>query len=54
MKIKCEIELDLETGGYGFRVENLTRPGEPVDFGRLRKILERVLDDMDQQVVEDG
>ena len=34
MNIKCEIELDTETGNYGFKVNNLAEPGEAVDYLR--------------------
>lgn len=44
MKVKCEILLETETGEYELKVHNVSNPGEPVDYARLRKALELVFD----------
>jgi hypothetical protein len=49
VKVRCEIQLDLDTGDYDFKVHNLTTPGEPVDYEKIRTILKRVVGDVDEQ-----
>ena len=44
--IRCEIELDLETGAYGLKVNNLTKPGERIDYAKLEHGLRRVIEDL--------
>jgi len=52
MKAKCEIVFDLETGDYDVRFHNLSEPGEPMDYLRLRPALQRVLADFDEHRME--
>lgn len=42
MQVKCEILLEMETGEYELKVHNVSSPGEPVEYGQLKKVLERV------------
>jgi hypothetical protein len=42
MQVKCEILLEMETGEYELKVHNVSSPGEPVDYDKLKKVLERV------------
>ncbi len=49
MKVHCDVILDLETGDYDLKVFNLTHPGEPMDYMRIRAVLKRVFEDVDRQ-----
>lgn len=49
MKVRCDITLDLETGDYDLKVHNLTKPGEPMDYLRIRAVLRRIFEDVDDQ-----
>ena len=53
MKAKCEIVFDLETGDYDVRFHNLSEPGKPMDYLRLRPALQRVLQDFDEHRMEE-
>ncbi len=49
MKVQCDILLDLEAGTYDVKFHNLTEPGAPMDYRRLRKVLRKVLEDFDDK-----
>ena len=46
MKIRLEMEIDLQTGIYDVRFHNLSNPGEDIDLSRLSKVVTRVLDNV--------
>jgi hypothetical protein len=49
MKVRCEIELDLQSGNYEMRVRNLSQPGERMDYMQIQQALRRVLDDVTER-----
>jgi hypothetical protein len=49
MNVKCEIFIDLEAGDYDVRFHNLAKPGEPLDYLHVRKVLRRILQDFDDR-----
>jgi hypothetical protein len=53
MNVKCEIILDLESGEYDIRFHNLSAPGEPMDYLKIRPALARVLQDFDDRRTSD-
>ena len=46
MKIRVEMEIDLQTGTYDVRFQNLSHPGNDIDLTRLSKVAARVLDNV--------
>ena len=54
MKIQCEILLDLDTGSYDVRFHNLTEPGAPMDYQRIRPVLQKVFADFDAKQTKPG
>ena len=46
MKIRVEMEIDLKTGTYDVRFQNLSHPGNDIDLTRLTKVVARVLDNV--------
>ncbi len=46
MKIRVEMEIDLQTGTYDVRFQNLSHPGNDIDLTRLSKVVARVLDNV--------
>ena len=44
MKIRIDMEIDLQSGAYDVRFHNLTRPGEDIDVPQVTSIMHRVLD----------
>lgn len=46
MKIRLEMEIDMQTGIYDVRFHNLSNPGEDIDLSRLSKVVTRVLDNV--------
>ena len=49
MRVRCEIDIDLETGAYEMRVRNVSEPGERMDYGRIQQALRRVIEDTTQR-----
>ncbi len=52
MKIRLEMEVDLATGIYDVRFQNISHPGEDIDLGRLAKVVGRVLDNVAYKTAE--
>lgn len=46
MKIRVEMEIDLQTGTYDVRFQNVSHPGNDIDLARLSKVVARVLDNV--------
>jgi hypothetical protein len=46
MKVRLEMEVDLSSGVYDVRFQNLSQPGEEIDLNRLAKVVGRVLDNV--------
>lgn len=46
MKVRIEMEIDLNSGEYDVRFHNLTRPGADVDVARLPQLVHRVLENV--------
>ena len=46
MKIRLELEVDLTSGVYDVRFQNLSHPGEDIDLNKLSKVVGRVLDNV--------
>ena len=46
MKIRVEMEIDLQTGTYDVRFQNVSHPGNDIDLTRLSKVVARVLDNV--------
>jgi hypothetical protein len=46
MKIRVEMEIDLKTGTYDVRFQNVSHPGNEIDLTRLSKVVSRVLDNV--------
>lgn len=43
MKVRVTIEFDTTSGDYEVQYNNLSSPGEPIDFGVVSRALDRVL-----------
>lgn len=46
MKVRVEMEVDLQTGTYDVRFQNLSSPGAEIDLTKLSKVVVRVLDNV--------
>ncbi len=46
MKIRLEMEIDLQSGVYDVRFQNVSHPGEDIDLNKLSKVVGRVLDNV--------
>jgi hypothetical protein len=46
MKVRIEMEIDLQSGEYDVRFHNLTRPGADVDVAALPEVVSRVLENV--------
>ena len=44
--VRVEIELDLDTGAYALKVNNVSNPGQRIDSGKLEHGLRRVIEDI--------
>lgn len=54
MNIKCEIIFDLESGDYDVRFHNLSAPGEPMDYMKMRPVVARILRDFDDRNMDES
>lgn len=54
MKVRCTIELDPETGSYRMLFNNVSSPGEPMDYWRIRAAIQRVLQDFEKQPLQEA
>lgn len=54
MKVRCDIVLDLDTGDYEMKLNNLSQPGAPMDYLRIRAALDRVIGAVDAQSAADA
>ena len=52
MKVKCELNIDTETGEWEIRFWNKTKPGEPVDYTEVKPLLDQIFKSYDKQVME--
>lgn len=50
MKIRVNIEVDLDSGDYDVRLDNLTTPGRPVPLIGIDQVVARVM----ERVVDGG
>ena len=46
MKVRIEMEIDLQSGEYDVRFHNLTHPGADVDLARLPQVVHQVLENV--------
>jgi hypothetical protein len=46
MKIRLEMEIDLTSGVYDVRFQNVSHPGEDIDISKLSQVVGRVLDNV--------
>ena len=46
MKIKVAIEVDLSTGNYDVRCDNLSQPGAPIDVHTLGQVVGRIMGEL--------
>ena len=46
MKIRLELEVDLLTGIYDVRFNNMSHPGEDIDLAKVSKVVGRVLENV--------
>ena len=53
MKFKSRIEVDTESGEYEVHFENVSNPGENMDYYELREHLAKVFTDWGQSIEED-
>lgn len=53
MKYKIRIEVDTETNEYEIGFNNLSKPGESIDYRELRSLLKKILDNFDSTINED-
>ncbi len=51
MKVRLELELNMENGSYDVRFHNLTDPGQEIDLGRFAKHVARVLESVVKRTV---
>jgi hypothetical protein len=54
MKIKCILTGDTETGEYEIQFNNLSAPGENMDYNFLMIFLKTIFKDVDNQVADLG
>lgn len=43
MRVRVTIEFDTKTGDYEVQYNNLSQPGQPIDFAKVSVALDRVL-----------
>ena len=46
MKVRCEIDVDLESGDYEMRFRNVSQPGARMDFVQIQPVMRRVFEDV--------
>ena len=46
MKVRVQIQVDLESGDYDVRIDNLSQPGQPVPFVGLDQVVARVMENV--------
>lgn len=51
MKVHCDVILDLDSGDYELTVNNLSQPGQPMDYLLIRRVLRRMFEDVDEQTI---
>ncbi len=52
MKVRLEMEIDLQTGVYDVRFQNVTNPGDDIDLNKLSTVVTRVLDNVAMKTTE--
>lgn len=50
MKIKCEIELNTDTGEYEIQFWNLSKPGQSIVYTDVLPVLKRIFDDNEKEI----
>jgi diguanylate cyclase (GGDEF)-like protein len=54
MRVKCEITVDLDDGAFELKVQNLSSPGEAIDYEQLMKVLQKVFEKWDSTAALSG
>ena len=54
MKIKCEIEMDLESGEYDIVFRNVSNPGESIEYNEVQEFLKQVFSNVDEEIMGAG
>lgn len=54
MKAKVTIEVDTDSGDYELRFQNLSKPGEPMDAGKIMEMVRRALNQVAGRVEVEG
>lgn len=50
MKVKCEIEMDLDEGEYSMKFNNLSAPGDPIEYNEVIEFLRGVMESFEDQM----
>jgi len=50
MKVKCEIDMNIETGDFDIRFWNVSRPGKPIEYNEVRGMLQKIFATTDKKI----
>lgn len=53
MKILVKFLIDMQSGDYEVTYENITTPGQPFDYQKVRAAIAAVFKSVDIQVIQD-
>ncbi len=49
-KVRLTVEVNVLTGDYEFKFQNLTNPGEGIDYSYIRHAIDQILLDLGKKV----
>lgn len=52
MKVRCEVDLDTNTGEWSLRFWNMSSPGTDIEYNEVREILQKMFTDVDRGIVD--
>jgi hypothetical protein len=51
MKVRCEVDLDTDTGEYSVRFWNMSSPGSDIEYNEVRVLLQDIFTDIDENIM---
>lgn len=54
MKVRCEIDLNVDTGEYEMKFWNMSHPGRTIEYNEVRSMVKKVFMDTDNQIESTG
>lgn len=54
MKVRCEVNLNTDSGEYEIRFWNMTSPGSDIEYNEIQSMLKSIFIDVDKDIMSSG